>query len=87
MSVTALDVFFSYSHCDEELRDGLESHLSLLKREGLIRSWHDRRIAAGDGWKQAIDEHLEGADLILLLISADFLASVGLPRFRGQFSG
>ena len=71
----ALDVFFSYSHKDEELRDALETHLALLKREGLIRPWHDRRIGAGDEWESEIDANLESADIILLLISQHFIAS------------
>ncbi|AUX42955.1 hypothetical protein SOCE26_043950 [Sorangium cellulosum] len=68
-------LFFSYSHKDEALRDALEAHLALLKREGLLQSWHDRRIAAGDAWAGQIDKHLHEADVILLLVSADFLAS------------
>lgn len=40
-------VFFSYSHADEALRDQLEKQLSLLKRQGIIETWHDRRIGAG----------------------------------------
>jgi hypothetical protein len=72
---TPVDVFFSYSHRDEDMRDELERHLSLLKRSGAIRSWHDRRISAGGSWKVAIDEHLEKAHIILLLVSNDFLAS------------
>ncbi|MCI0391150.1 MAG: TIR domain-containing protein [Acidobacteria bacterium] len=70
-----IDVFFSYAHEDEELRRKLENHLSSLRHEGIIRSWHDRDIKAGDEWKKKIDEHLETASIILLLISADFLAS------------
>lgn len=68
-------LFFSYSHKDEALRDRLEVHLSVLKREGAISTWHDRRITAGDALGQRIDEHLERADIILLLVSPDFLAS------------
>src|SRR6185312_12613784 len=68
-----LSVFYSYSHKDEKLRDRLEIHLSILKREGVISQWHDRRISAGLDWKNHIDEHLNGAQIILLLVSADFL--------------
>jgi hypothetical protein len=68
-------LFFSYSHKDEDLRDRLETHLAMLKREGIIETWHDRRIAVGDGLSGAIDEQLEKADVILLLVSPDFLAS------------
>lgn len=69
------DVFFSYSHKDEALRDRLEVHLTMLKREGIIETWHDRRITAGDEFAGVIDARLESADLILLLVSADFLNS------------
>jgi hypothetical protein len=70
-----LDLLFSYSHRDESLRDQLDNHLSLLKREGQIQNWHDRKIGAGQDFGQSIIAHLETADIILLLISADFLAS------------
>lgn len=68
-------LFFSYSHTDETLRNKLETHLSLLKRQGLIEPWHDRRITAGSEFAADINQHLEEADVILLLVSADFLAS------------
>jgi len=68
-------LFFSYSHKDEPLRDELEVQLAMLKREGLIEAWHDRRILAGDTLDPAIDSKLESADIILLLISPDFLHS------------
>jgi hypothetical protein len=68
-------VFFSYSHADEALRDQLEKHLSALKQQGLIEIWHDRRIPAGDDFDHTIRQELERADLILLLVSSDFLAS------------
>jgi hypothetical protein len=70
-----IEIFYSYSHKDEELRDELEKHLSILKRQGVITGWHDRRIGAGKEWEGEIDEHLNTADVILLLISSDFLAS------------
>jgi TIR domain len=68
-------VFFSYSHADEALRDQLEKQLALLKRQGIIDVWHDRRIAAGQDFAQEIDRHIETDNIILLLVSADFLAS------------
>lgn len=68
-------LFFSYSHRDETLRDALEVHLSMLKCQGVITTWHDRRIGAGREFDQEISQHLEEADVILLLVSPDFLAS------------
>jgi len=75
MSPNLLTVFFSYSHKDEELRDELAIHLKMMERQGLISSWHDRQISAGTEWANAIDDNLNIADVILLLISANFLAS------------
>jgi hypothetical protein len=68
-------VFISYSHKDESLRNELESHLAMLKRDGTIETWHDRRIAAGSDIDGTISENLEAAEVILLLISANFLSS------------
>ncbi len=68
-------LFFSYSHADETLRDELQKHLIMLERSGTIESWHDRRIPAGDNFADSIDENLEKAEVILLLVSPDFLAS------------
>src|SRR3954454_14427804 len=70
-----ISLFYSYSHKDEALRKRLETHLSLLQNEGVISGWHDRRIAAGTEWDGAISENLDNAGIILLLVSADFLAS------------
>lgn len=71
----SVKLFYSYSHKDELLRDDLEAHLRLLQRQGLIKTWHDRKIGVGTEWNQVIDDNLENADIILLLISADFLGS------------
>ena len=68
-------LFYSYAHKDERLRDELETHLKLLQRRGLITAWYDRKIEAGEEWKQKINDNLETADIVLLLISADFIAS------------
>ena len=71
----AVRVVCSYSHKDEELRDQLGTHLKLLERQGVISLWHDRKIIAGENWKGVIDERFQKADLILLLVSADFIQS------------
>lgn len=73
--VPPLKVFVSYSHRDETLCDRFLVHLSQLKRDRLIEPWHDRRITAGDEWAGVIDANLNGAHIIILLVSADFLAS------------
>jgi hypothetical protein len=75
MDSKPLDIFFSYSHKDEIFRDELEVHLSMLKRQGLINPWHDRKITPGEEWKGHIDAHINDANIILLLVTANFLAS------------
>ena len=67
--------FFSYSHDDEALRNQLEKHLASLKHEGLVDSWHDRRLVAGEMVDNAIDAQIDAADIVLLLVSASFLSS------------
>lgn len=71
----SIKIFYSYSHKDEQLRDELAKHLSILRRQGVISEWHDRKIGAGNEWAGEIDHHLNTAHIILLLISSDFLAS------------
>ena len=70
-----LEAFLSYAHEDEELRIELGKHLRALERQGLIRTWHDRKITPGADWKNKIDTHLENASLVILLISSNFLDS------------
>lgn len=71
----ALSVAFFYHDRDKAWRDELETHLAFLKRGGKIRTWHDLKITASDEWQGAIDDHLESADVILLLVSPAFIAS------------
>jgi hypothetical protein len=47
----------------------------MLRRSGTIRGWHDRKIKPGDNWRDQISTHLEEAEIILLLVSPDFIAS------------
>jgi hypothetical protein len=70
-----IKVIFSYSHRDENLRDELAKHLSILKWQGVITEWYDRKIIPGSEWEDEISNHLNTAQIILLLISSDFLAS------------
>ena len=69
------EVFFSYSHKDQRLRERLVNALAVLQRQGVIRGWHDRNITAGSDFKGEIDEHLNSAGVILLPVSPDFIAS------------
>ena len=71
----SIEVFYSYAHEDEVLLNKLKSHLSILRREGLITECYDRQIVPGTEWKHVIDDHINTASIILLLISPDFIAS------------
>jgi hypothetical protein len=73
--MAAPSVFFSYSHADEGMRDQLEKQLAILKRQGTIETWHDRHIQPGEDFAQAIDAHINHDQIILLLVSPDFIAS------------
>lgn len=75
MEKNKITVFYSYSHKDELLRDSLETHLSILAKKGIISTWHDRSIVPGCEWEKEIDECIRTADIILLLVSPDFIAS------------
>ena len=70
-----VEVFYSYAHEDEGLRDELKKHLANLKRQGIITEWYDRDISAGKEWDDEIKKHLDSASVILLLISPDFMNS------------
>jgi len=70
-----IEIFFSYASQDEELLEGLRKQLRVWEREGLISTWHARNINAGTERQQEINRHLNGAQIILLLISPDFMAS------------
>jgi Type ISP C-terminal specificity domain/N-6 DNA Methylase/TIR domain len=75
MTDKAIELFYSYAHEDEALRNQLDKHLKLLQRQGYITQWHDRAIDAGSVRSTQIEAHLEAARIILLLVSPDFMAS------------
>ena len=70
-----LTVVFSYSHKDEALRNELDAHLSVLRRLNIVETWHDRKLVPGQSWDPRIKEMIYAADVILLLLSADFFNS------------
>jgi len=68
-------IFLSYSHKDEDFKEKLDTHFSGLKRNEKIETWNDRKIAPGTEWDDEIKNEMREADIILLLISSDFIAS------------
>jgi hypothetical protein len=70
-----IQLFYSYAREDERLRKKLENHLSGLRYDGIIEDWNDRMIEAGSEWNSQIDQYLNRADIILLLVSPYFMSS------------
>ncbi len=70
-----LELFYCYAREDRALRDELDRHLAGLRRSGLITAWYDGEIVPGTPWEQEIETRLEGARVILLLVSSDFIHS------------
>lgn len=75
LATKPIEIFFSYVHQDESLREQFNVHLGNLQRQSVIQQWHDRQILPGTEWDGAVHAHLHTADIILLLLSADFMAS------------
>jgi hypothetical protein len=74
-SVDPIKIFYSYSHQDETYAKELDKYLITLKHKKIISTWYDRKIGAGEEWKKKIDDELNSAHIILLLISIDFMNS------------
>ncbi len=72
---TPVKAFVSYSHKDMEYLDKLRAALSPLVRLDKLVLWDDRAIDAGEDWNKVIFQQLTEADLVLCLVSADFIAS------------
>ena len=68
-------LFFCYAPEDEPLRKELETHLTLLERQGYLDGWSGHTVGAGEDWSAEIERRMAEAQIILLLISADFIAS------------
>ena len=68
-------IFVSYAHEDHEWKEDLLDHLGWLVNSGQVDAFSDEQIVAGDEWNPAIRRKLDGANIIVLLISAKFLRS------------
>lgn len=67
--------FISYSHANKEYLNRLMVHLKPLEKKGLIDVWKDTDIQTGDKWREEIDKALSDANIAILMLSADFMAS------------
>ena len=70
-----MKAFISYSHHDDTAFDGLQTHLSVLRDDGLIKEFFDRKIPAGKKLNDKIREKLEECELFLLLVSPHYFSS------------
>lgn len=70
-----VNLFYSYSHKDAQYRNNMETALSLLKRDKLLRDWSDRNILPGQSISKEIKEEMDKADILVFLFSQDFIAS------------
>src|SRR2546427_11930114 len=73
--MSPIKIFYCYAREDGALRNELEKHLRPLKHLGQIAEWYDREILPGIDWAREISTHLNTAQIILLLISSDFMSS------------
>lgn len=70
-----VEIFCCYARKDKPLLNDLRTHLMPLQRQGHITLWADTDIEAGTEWEEEINKHLDTAQIILLLVSSDFIAS------------
>ena len=73
--MSGLSIFIAYSHKDASLKDALLEHLVVLRRTGKAYEWHDQNVDPGAEWEREISRRLKESRIILLLISASFIAS------------
>jgi len=73
--IKVIEIYISYSHSDGRLMDELERHLKALEQQFNIKIWHDGMLLAGQEWQLEINKHLNSSQIILMLVSRDYLAS------------
>jgi len=72
---STIEIFCCYARNDQSFLKRLRKHLTLFQKQGLINLWYDADISPGTNWEEEIQKHLETAQIVLLLISPDFIAS------------
>ena len=86
-------IFISYAREDRGWVDKLKNHLASLQRKGLVESWDDSSIWPGKEWNASIMKALGEADIYILMVTVDFIASdyinqnelpVALKRAEGE---
>ncbi len=69
------NIFVSYSHSNTVWLAKIRNHLAGLRRSNYIKEWTDQEILAGEHWDKKIKDQLKKADIFILLLSAEFIAS------------
>ena len=69
-------LFISYCHDDEDFLKEFETHLTPLQRSGVISTWSDQALIAGDELSDNLVSHLESSHLVAFLVSSNFLSSI-----------
>src|SRR4051812_25037296 len=75
LSSNSVSIFISYAREDEKWLHMVDKHFSVLYNKQIITRFDDRRLTIGDKWDDVIKAKIEEADLVILLVSADFLSS------------
>ena len=70
-----IKLFYSYCHADEKFRERMQKSMATLHENGLIDEWYDRKIIVGKPWKKSIHKELSASNIVIFLVSQDFLAS------------
>jgi hypothetical protein len=73
-------VFISYAHADLPFLEELKKHLAPLERTNMLSTWSDAGIRPGTNWEAKIKREIATSDIVILLVSADYLASVFSER-------
>ena len=71
----SIALVYSHAHKDKAFVEELEKHLGVLRRTGVVTTWYDREIKPGGQWQKEIDARLASAQVIVLMVSADFINS------------
>lgn len=70
-----LNVFVSYARADSELKDRFKANFAAMERDGLVKVWTDVEIPPGSAWSQEIEDNMKASQIILFMVSTNFLAS------------
>lgn len=82
MTARTPTAFISYSHKDSEILDRLKLHLKPIIQKYSLSIWDDKQLRAGEKWRETINKKLAEADVIVVLLSADFLGSDFVMNFE-----